>query len=51
VLSLSALLGRCRSTLINYVTDEKIREDLPFPRYALHNVMLSCELYLINCVE
>jgi hypothetical protein len=40
-LSLPALIGRCRSTLASYVADEKIRGDLPFPRYALHNMILG----------
>ena len=47
-LSLLALLGRCRSTLVNYVADEKIRGNLPFPRFALHNMIMGCDLYLIN---
>jgi hypothetical protein len=51
VLSLPALIGRCRSTLASYVVDEKIRGNLPFPRYALHNMIMVCELYLINRVE
>ncbi|KAI0268963.1 hypothetical protein BGY98DRAFT_1017645, partial [Russula aff. rugulosa BPL654] len=29
---LSALLGRCRCTLVSYVEIEKIRGNLPFPR-------------------
>jgi hypothetical protein len=50
-LSLPALIGRCRSTPASYVADEKIRGSLPFPRYALHNILMGCELYLINRVE
>jgi len=45
VLSLPALIGRCRSTLASYVVDEKIRGNLPFPRvreeellYVLHKL-------------
>ena len=49
-LSLSALLGRCRSTLISYVADEKIRRNLPFPTYALHNIIIGREPDLINHV-
>ncbi|KAI9452204.1 hypothetical protein F5148DRAFT_1237059 [Russula earlei] len=44
-LSLPALLGRCRTTLAEYVADEKIRGNLPFSRvreeellYVLHKL-------------
>ncbi|KAH9955055.1 hypothetical protein BC827DRAFT_1262095 [Russula dissimulans] len=44
-LSLPALLGRCRTTLAEYVADEKIRGNLPLPRvreeellYVLHKL-------------
>ena len=40
-LSLPALIGRCRSTLASYVADEKIRGNLPFPRYVLHNMIIG----------
>jgi hypothetical protein len=50
-LSLSALLGRCHSTLVSYVAYEKIRGNLPFPRYALHNMIMGCNLYLISLIE
>ena len=51
MLSLSAHLGRCRSTLVSYVAEEKIRRNLSFPRYALHNMIMGCELHLISRVE
>ncbi|KAI0048499.1 hypothetical protein FA95DRAFT_1517415 [Auriscalpium vulgare] len=44
-LCLSALLGRCRTTLAGYVADESLRGNLPFPRvreeellYVLHKL-------------
>ena len=33
------------------VGDEKIHENLPLPRYVLHNMIMGCELYLINRVN
>jgi hypothetical protein len=33
-LSLPALIGRCRTTLAGYVADERLRGNLPFPRYV-----------------
>jgi hypothetical protein len=52
-LSLRAIVDQWCSTFASYVSDEKIRGNgsLPFPRYALHNVVVGPELYLINCVE
>ena len=51
VLSLPTL-GRCYSTtLSSYVPGEKILGIFPFPRYALHSMIVVCELYLINCIE
>jgi hypothetical protein len=50
-LSLQALIGRCRSTLASYVADEKIRGNIPFSRYALHDMIIGYELYLNNRVE
>jgi hypothetical protein len=37
-LCLPALIGRCRTTLAGYVADEKIRGNLPFPRYMTPDV-------------
>lgn len=33
-LSLSSLLGRCRTTLAGYAADESLRGSIPFPRYV-----------------
>ena len=37
--------------LASYNVDEKTHGNLPFPRYALPNMVLGSELYLINRVE
>ena len=34
-LGLPALIGRCRTTLAGYVADERLRGNLPFPRYVI----------------
>jgi hypothetical protein len=45
------LIGGCRSTLASYVAGENLRGNLRFTRYALHNMIMGCELYLINAAE
>lgn len=48
-LSLPALIGRCRTTLVGYVADEKLRGNLPFPRWATgYPSFRHC---LIGCAE
>ena len=48
VLSLPALISRCRSTLASYVADKKICGNLPFASYTPHNMIMGCELYAIE---
>ena len=50
-LRLPVLIGQCRSTLASYVVNETIRGNIPLQRYALHYMIMGCELYHINCVE
>ena len=49
--SLRAIVDRWCSTLASYISGEKIRRDLPFTRYALHNMVVCSKRYLINRVE